>query len=78
MRNNDKDKIQNKDSHLYAQRQTSLVETDGHHGGREPERVVHRGVDKVERLEVALVVEGGRGGVGWGPATVDKVHITWD
>ena len=70
-RNNDKGKIQRqntktkyKDSHLYAQRQTSLVETDRHHGGREPERVVHRGVDKVERLEVALVVEGGRGGVG--------------
>ena len=41
-----------------------MVDTDGHHGSREPERIVHRGVDKVEGLEVALVVEGGRGGVG--------------
>ena len=39
-----------------------MVETDRHHGGREPERVVHCGVDKVERFEVALVMEGGRGG----------------
>ena len=50
--------------HLDAEGEAGLAEPEGHHRGGQPQGVVHRRVEEVERLEVALVLVGRRGGVG--------------